>query len=60
VVLATIDRDGDVTVATLRDELGASRKVAQAFLEHLDSERVTRRLPDDRRVRSRRLASGAA
>jgi selenocysteine-specific elongation factor len=60
VVLATIDRDGDVTVATLRDELGASRKVAQAFLEHLDGERVTRRLPDDRRVRSRRLASGAA
>jgi selenocysteine-specific elongation factor len=47
-------------VATLRDELGASRKVAQAFLEHLDSERVTRRLPDDRRVRSRRLAPGAA
>ncbi len=60
VVLATIDRDGDVTVATLRDELGASRKVAQAFLEHLDAERVTRRLPDDRRVRSRRVASGAA
>jgi len=60
VALGMIDRDGDVTVATLRDELGASRKVAQAFLEHLDGERVTRRLPDDRRVRSRRAPAGAA
>ncbi len=49
--LRAIDRDGAVTLGALRDELGASRKVAQAFLEHLDDERVTRRLPDDRRVR---------
>jgi selenocysteine-specific elongation factor len=59
-VLGAIDRDGAVTLAGLRDELGASRKVAQAFLEHLDAERVTRRLPDDSRVRARRRTGTAA
>ncbi|HYF26007.1 MAG TPA: SelB C-terminal domain-containing protein, partial [Baekduia sp.] len=49
-VVALIERDGRTTLAALRDDLGASRKVAQAFLEHLDAERVTRRLPDDARV----------
>ena len=39
-----------VTLARLRDELGTSRKYAQALLEHLDQARITRRLPDDRRV----------
>jgi selenocysteine-specific elongation factor len=34
----------------LRDELGTSRKYAQALLEHLDAARVTRRRPDDSRV----------
>jgi selenocysteine-specific elongation factor len=33
--------DGAVTLAQLRDELGTSRKFAQAMLEHLDRERVT-------------------
>jgi selenocysteine-specific elongation factor len=60
VVLTAIDRNGAVTLAELRDELRASRKVAQAFLEHLDAERVTRRLPDDRRVRSRRASGSPA
>jgi selenocysteine-specific elongation factor len=32
---------GAVTLAQLRDELGTSRKFAQALLEHLDSERIT-------------------
>ena len=41
------------------NDLGTSRRSAQAFLEHLDAARVTRRGPDDRRVRSRR-ATGAA
>jgi selenocysteine-specific elongation factor len=58
--LSLIDRDGAVTVASLRDGLGGGRKAAQAFLEHLDGARVTRRLPDDRRVRSRRTPAGAA
>lgn len=55
-VLRTIDAEGDITLARLRDVLGASRRVAQAFLEHLDAEHVTRRLPDDRRVRREQAA----
>ena len=45
-----IAADGAITLARLRDELHTSRKFAQALLEHLDAERVTRRLPDDSRV----------
>jgi selenocysteine-specific elongation factor len=43
-----------VTLARLRDELGTSRKYAEALLEHLDQARYTKRLPDDRRVLRRR------
>jgi selenocysteine-specific elongation factor len=42
--------EGQVTLGRLRDELGTSRKYAQALLEHLDAARVTRRRPDDSRV----------
>ena len=42
--------EGSITLARLRDELGTSRKFAQALLEHLDAARVTRRLEDDSRV----------
>jgi selenocysteine-specific elongation factor len=45
-----VERDGGVTLAVLRDELGISRKSAQALLEHFDSIRVTVRQPDDTRV----------
>ncbi len=45
-----IAAEGSITLARLRDELGTSRRYAQALLEHLDAARVTRRLPDDRRV----------
>ena len=45
-----VAEEGAVTLARLRDELGTSRKYAQALLEHLDAARVTRRLPDDSRV----------
>ena len=51
---AIIAAEGAVTLARLRDELGTSRKYAQALLEHLDATRVTKRLPDDRRVLRRR------
>jgi selenocysteine-specific elongation factor len=37
---------GEVTLAQLRDELGTSRKFAQALLEHFDSEKVTIRRGD--------------
>jgi selenocysteine-specific elongation factor len=49
-VRAIVAAEGGVTLARLRDELGTSRRYAQALLEHLDAERVTRRLPDDTRV----------
>lgn len=49
-IVALLERDGETTLAGVRDALGISRKAAQAFLEHLDAARVTRRLPDDRRI----------
>ena len=49
-VVAIVEAEGEVTLARLRDELGTSRKFAQALLEHLDAARVTRRRPDDSRV----------
>jgi selenocysteine-specific elongation factor len=49
-IVALLEREGETTLAGVRDALGTSRKSAQAFLEHLDATRVTRRLPDDRRV----------
>jgi selenocysteine-specific elongation factor len=51
---AIIADEGAVTLARLRDELGTSRKYAEALLEHLDQARFTKRLPDDRRVLRRR------
>jgi len=53
-VVAIVESEGEITLARLRDELHTSRKFAQALLEHLDAARVTRRLPDDRRVLRRR------
>jgi selenocysteine-specific elongation factor len=47
---------GSITLAQLRDELGTSRKFAQALLEHFDAEKVTIRRGDEhvlRRTRER-------
>jgi selenocysteine-specific elongation factor len=55
-VAAIVEAEGAVTLGRLRDDLGTSRKYAQALLEHLDAARVTRRLPDDSRVLRRRAA----
>jgi len=49
-------REGSITLARLRDELGTSRRYAQALLEHLDASRVTRRREDDSRVLRRSAA----
>jgi selenocysteine-specific elongation factor len=49
-----IGAEGSITLARLRDELATSRRYAQGLLEHLDAERVTKRLPDDSRVLRRR------
>jgi selenocysteine-specific elongation factor len=43
--------DNGITLSQLRDELGTSRKFAQALLEHLDSEKVTIRRGDAHYVR---------
>jgi len=52
-VVALVERDGDVTIASLRDELGLSRKYAQAYLEHCDAARITLRVGDRRVLRRR-------
>ncbi len=44
-------REGSITLAQVRDLFGTSRKYAQALLEHLDRERVTRRVGDERVLR---------
>jgi selenocysteine-specific elongation factor len=49
-----IAAEGSITLARLRDELATSRRFAQGLLEHLDAEKVTKRLPDDSRVLRRR------
>ena len=43
--------NGSVTVGQLRDRMGASRRPVLALLEHLDGERVTRRVGDARVLR---------
>jgi selenocysteine-specific elongation factor len=49
-IVGLLAERGSLSLAELRDELGASRKSAQAFLELLDRERITRRGADDRRT----------
>jgi selenocysteine-specific elongation factor len=50
-VKAMIATSGSVTVAQLRDRMGASRRPVLALLEHLDARRVTRRVGDARVLR---------
>ncbi|MEA2156859.1 MAG: selenocysteine-specific elongation factor [Solirubrobacteraceae bacterium] len=50
-VVAICERDGFATIASLRDELGTSRKYAQALLEHLDATKVTIRRGDEHVLR---------
>jgi len=40
--------DGDITVATLRDSIGASRKYTMPMLEFLDAQGLTQRVGDKR------------
>jgi selenocysteine-specific elongation factor len=53
-VVRICERDGQATIAGLRDELGTSRKYAQALLEHLDRTKVTLRRGDAHVLRRRR------
>jgi selenocysteine-specific elongation factor len=52
-VVALCEREGSVTIARLRDELGTTRKFAQALLEHFDDERLLRRVGDEHVLRAR-------
>ena len=49
--VALIESQERATLADVRDHLGTSRKVAQAFLERMDQERITRRVGDARVLR---------
>ena len=47
-ILAYLTLSGKITLAEVRDMFQTSRKYAQALLEHLDAEKVTRRVGDER------------
>jgi selenocysteine-specific elongation factor len=49
-VLTTIDTQGSVSVAQMRDRFDTSRKYALAVMEYLDAKKITKR-HDDVRVR---------
>ena len=51
-VISLMRANGKATVAEVRDLLGTSRRYALALLEHLDDEKVTRRVGDERMLLS--------
>lgn len=50
-IKTTIEKQGQITLAEVRDTLGTTRKYAQALLEHLDAIGVTLRDGDARKLR---------
>jgi selenocysteine-specific elongation factor len=52
-VVARCNASESIALAELRDDLGASRRIAQALLERLDADGVTRRVGDRRVLRRR-------
>jgi selenocysteine-specific elongation factor len=50
-VLSHIRDKGSITVAEVRDLFQASRKYALALMEHLDDQRITKRVGDERVLR---------
>jgi selenocysteine-specific elongation factor len=50
-VLSHIRDQGSITVAEVRDLFRASRKYALALMEHLDEQRITKRVGDERVLR---------
>ena len=50
-ITAYIRERGEITVADVRDMFGASRKYAIPHMDHLDHQRVTRRVGDARVLR---------
>jgi len=45
-ILQTIDERGEINVAAMRDVFGTTRKYAIPLLEHLDDQKITRRVGD--------------
>jgi selenocysteine-specific elongation factor len=54
-VAARCAESGSIALSELRDDLGTSRRIAQALLERLDADGITRRVGDRRVLRSRSL-----
>ena len=52
-IAAICERDGAATIASVRDELGTSRKYAQALLEYMDAAKITLRRDDAHVLRRR-------
>ncbi|MBI1885359.1 MAG: selenocysteine-specific translation elongation factor [Chloroflexi bacterium] len=50
-IVSHLREQGTITLAQVRDIFGTSRKYAQALLEHMDEQRITRRVGDERRLR---------
>ncbi len=50
-IVSAIRENGSINVAQVRDKFQTSRKYALSMLEHLDQQRVTRRVGDDRALR---------
>ena len=50
-ILSHMKQTGKITVAEVRDMFQTSRKYALAFMEHLDDQKVTRRVGDERVLR---------
>ena len=50
-VKSHIGEHGSITLGQVRDMFGTSRKYAQALLEHMDAEHITRRVEDERVLR---------
>ncbi|HZU77285.1 MAG TPA: SelB C-terminal domain-containing protein, partial [Dehalococcoidia bacterium] len=56
-IVAFLKEHPTITLAQVRDQFGTSRRFAQALLEHLDEQRITRRVGDERVLRSPEAAA---
>jgi selenocysteine-specific elongation factor len=50
-IVEYLQREGTITLGQMRDMFQTSRKYAQGMLEHLDDQRITRRVGDERVLR---------
>ena len=47
-IINRVKSEGQISLSETRDLLGTSRKYAQSILEHMDDEKITRRVGDIR------------